>query len=179
VRSLGRGGGPEPEGTVYVNPPDTGLACSGNDLTGRVERAGIDVACLEAEERRAVHWWEGVGAHSALIVYGYADDTLASETEEAQRLEETDVDFAAYDDGDRWGTEESLCLHVPADVAEEGMAGRGEGREVRRRRARHEADARLRRQAEYIEQPARGDLFEFRCARCERPRPRVLVPRPG
>ena len=123
----GRGGGPQAEGAVDVEP---GAGGAGGVADGgeRIAGAAVDVAGLRANDGAVVERRQAVGAHAALRVGGHDDHALATEAEHAERLGDGDVDLFADDDRERRGAEEA--------VARRRSSRRGRGARGGRRRAR-------------------------------------------
>ena len=137
----------------------------GDDLRERVVGAGVHVAGLGAHDRRAVdpgeHLAQGLRCHPALFVGGDLADSVAltAETEHLERGVHGDVAAFVGHDGDGWRPLETVPLDVPAGPLEDAMAGGGQCREVRHRRAGHESDARPGRQVQQLHEPGGGHLF--------------------
>jgi hypothetical protein len=104
------------------------------------------------------------------------DHALAAEAQDSERLDERGVRLLADDDGDRRRAEEPVGLHVPAGVAQDGVAAAGERRHVGNRRAGDEARGGPRRQAEDVDEPAERDPFELGGHRRDGVQAAVLVP---
>ena len=73
---------PQPERAIHVNPR-AGFACARSNLVNRVERSGVDVARLHADDRRPGDPGQGVGAHPSLIVHRHLHDAAAPEADDA------------------------------------------------------------------------------------------------
>ena len=165
-RQRGARGGPQPEGAVHVHPRAV-LARGLHDLLERVDRAGVDVAGLGAHDRRPAPLPQGgrerVAAHGAVAVHRHAHDPALAEPHDAQRAQHGDVHLVAGEDAHRRRPHEPVRLDVPADLAEHVVPRRRQADRVARRGARHEADARVRGEAQEVERPAgRGPLDRHR-----------------
>ena len=137
VRARLRRGGPEAEGAIDVQPR-AGFARALRDRLERVECARVEVARLRADDRRRAERRERVGAHAALAVDGHAHEAVATEADEAERLDQRGMRLLADHDGDRRRAEEAVGLDVPVLAGEHRVARRRERAEVRHRRAGHE-----------------------------------------
>src|SRR5277367_2484645 len=87
VAKFWRGVGPEAKCAVHVNPGASFFRAYA-DLFGGIERAGIHVACLDADDRARANFRKLVRAHPALAIRfddGYA---LFPEARETQRLQD-------------------------------------------------------------------------------------------
>ena len=106
---------PQTKCTIHVYPRP-GLTSMRNDLARRVERSGIDVARLQADDGGATDHRKGVGAHSSLIVYGNLDYALSPKPQHPKRLEERGVGFFSHNHRDGRRPEQAISLHVPPYV---------------------------------------------------------------
>ena len=70
------------------------------------------------------------------------------------------MDFHSDHHSDGRRTEETVGLDIPPGLPEHGVPGGGERAEVRHRGAGHERARAAGRQAQGLQQPAQGDLFE-------------------
>src|SRR4051812_45637522 len=104
-------------------------------LTDRVEGSGVDVACLDTDDARTRQIWNSVGAHAALIVDRHPNDAIASEPDNAERLEQRRVGLGADDQGDLRSAEETVGFDIPPRLSQNRVAGSGERRHMCRRRA--------------------------------------------
>ncbi len=139
VAQPGRRGCPQPEGAVDVEPGVRSLAHGVDDLRQRIEGAGVHVAGLGADDRRAVEasqrLAQRVRAHPALLVGRDAVDPLPPEAEHLERDEDRDVGLVADDDRDRRRADEPVLLDGSSRPLEDAMPGGSDRREVRHRRA--------------------------------------------
>jgi hypothetical protein len=88
---------PKTKCSVNVNPRAS-LACLPADFSSRVERAGVHIAGLDANEGHFIQRRKCVRPHSALAVYGYPVNAVTTEAYERQRLEDRRMDFVAHYD---------------------------------------------------------------------------------
>jgi hypothetical protein len=171
--------GPQPEGAVDVQPG----AVRGTRLRDgfeRVERASCDVAGLGTDDRRPAPPGQGGGeldgVHAALVVGADPDGGVRAQAELPQCCEDGGVCLLAAHDVHAGAAGQSMALDVPAGAGEHSAPCGGERGGVRGLPARHEADARARRQAEEVEDPLGGDLLDGRGRRGERVERGILVP---
>ena len=153
------GTGPETERTVDVQPPGAGGQPVGNRVEG-VEGAGVHLARLGAHEHRTVEVREQLGAQTALVVGRHDRDALAAEAHQAERFGQCRVRAGTHHDVDRRGAEQTVGLHVPTGAREQLVTGGGEACGVGDGGAAHEGDGGSGRQAEYVHQPARGEVVQ-------------------
>src|SRR5664279_3966870 len=126
--------GPQAESAVDVDP---GTVCMG-DGDGRskgVERAGVHVACLEADDGRAVSdvLCQRVDLNPPLVVRG--DDDWCPEAEVAQCDIDRLVSLGTDQDSNPRRAAEAEYWQVPPCVGENAIARRGKAAEVRHGRA--------------------------------------------
>src|SRR5436190_1723717 len=107
------GGGPQPEGAIDMHPCPRVVSASA-DLLKRVERPGIDVASLEANDRGPSQVWQSLGTQTPLLVHRQAHHAVAPQPQQAERFEESWMRLAAGDNGDRRRAEQAVGLDVPA-----------------------------------------------------------------
>ena len=93
-----------------------------------------------------------------------------------KRRQDRGVRLGADHDVDRRRTDETVALDVPADPLEDRVARGGQAGEVGHLAAGHEADAGGARQAQQVQDPARGDLLHDRRGGGGDEQRRVLVP---
>ena len=96
MTSLRRGQRPQAEGAIHMHPRP-GCVCPIADFTGRVERAGIDVAGLGADQRQRVHRRQGVGPHASLPIDWHTHNPIATEADHHQRLQHTHMHLLTHD----------------------------------------------------------------------------------
>jgi hypothetical protein len=89
------------------------------------------------------------------------------------------VPLLAGEDGHGRGPLQAVCLDVPTGRGEDVVASRGEASEARHLRPGREAQGRVGRESEEVEEPPRDDVFDDGGGRAERVEARVLVPRGG
>jgi hypothetical protein len=180
VRAAGRGGGPEAERAVDV-APRARLATRGHDLLERVERPGVDVARLGADDRGPAaggqRRGERVSAHPPLAVDVDPHGRVAPEAEQPQRVEHGRVRLGARDHAHRRRADQPARLDVPAGAREDGIARRRQRGGVRHLRARDEPDGGAGRQPEQLFRPAGDGLLGRRRRRRHHVQTGVLVPR--
>ena len=124
-------------------------------------RHGVDALRHTASLRQTR--FERAGLHSALTIGGDADDLAGSDAEHPQRPDDRDVHFVADEDTQRWGAIQAVGFDVPARPPQHLVARGSESCKVRHVAPGHESHTRSRRQAEQVEQPCAGDLFDDRC----------------
>ena len=162
--------------------PAAALVCQPADVANRVERPGVHVACLRADdERHAVITVRQLpfklgDAHAALVVDGHDLGCSRAEAEVAQRDVDGRMPLGTDDDPHPRCADEPLRLDVPTQPLQGCVTRRREGREVRHRRARDKSRARGRGQAQQIEQPGTRDIFDDGSGRTGDVEARVLVP---
>ena len=89
--------------------PGTAGAHASADLERWIESAGIDVARLDADDRRAVDRWQAVGTHATLGVDGHSSHAIASQPKDPESLEQGRVRLL------------SNLVDFDADTIESGM----------------------------------------------------------
>ena len=180
VRAAGRGGGPEPERAVDVEPGAV-LAADGGDLRERVEGARVHVAGLGADDRGPVaeRVAQRGGVHPALVVGRQADRRVAPEPDDAQRVEDRRVRLLVRDHAHGGRADQPARLDVPARVAQHAVPGGGERGDVGHLRARDEPEAGVGGQPEQLEHPAPDGLLGRGGGRRHGVQPGVLVPGGG
>ena len=150
------------------------------DRLERIERAGVHVAGLRADDRRCIRGAdrrrERLRTHPSLFVRSHAHQLTRTDAEHSQGANHRHVHFVADDNAQLRRILQSVGFDVPARPPEKLMSSRGERREVRHVAAGHEGNARVSGQAEQIDEPSPGDLFDDRCRRRHHKKRRVLVP---
>ncbi len=151
-----------------------------SDRVDRVEGAGVHVACLRADDQRAVDLGQlgaqRVDIHPTLPVDGGANDAVRSEAQQLQRDRDGDVHLASADHGHVRRTGETLLLDVPADAQQHAAPCGSKADDVRHLAAGGETDARGRRQPEQLEDPPSSRLFGDSRRRSDDVEAGVLVP---
>ncbi len=179
VEMGGRGGGPEAEGAVNVQP-GTALLSQCGDFGERIDCAGVDVAGLSADDAgslmRAQVVGQRVGAHAALVVGRDFVHAIGAETEQAQGHGDGVMRFFVDCDLDGRSAEETVGFDVPACVGEDAMTGSGEAGEVGHLAAGDEAEAHGGGQAGELAQPGAGDLLDDRDQGGQHVDAAVLIP---
>ena len=170
---------PQPERAVHVAPGPV-LAREPRDLGHGVDRAGVDLADLSDDDRRAFaggeHSRELGRAHAALIVGRHELHATAAHPEHPQRGEHRRVRLGPDQDANRRRAEQAVGLDVPAGFGEHAMARRGEAGEVGHLATGGQAHPCVSRQAEEVQQPLTRDLLRNGCRRTDREAAPVLVP---
>ena len=175
-----RGGGPETERSVDVDPACPALTRCRRDLAHGVEGARVDVAGLRADQGRAGFarqcLGQGVRAHRALAVHRNAFGAARTEARHPQRVQQRGMHLLAHQDPHAGRSGQPVRLDVPPGVGEQAVARRDDPDQVARGGARREADGRVDRQAERLEDPPLRDCVDGRSGRRGRAREDVLVP---
>ena len=99
-----------------------------------------------------------------------------ADPEQPQRAEHRHVHFAADHDAQRRRSVQAVRFDVPSGAPQHLVARRRQRREVRHVAAGDEADAGARRQAEQLQQPRAGDLFDDRRRRRQHVQAGGLIP---
>jgi hypothetical protein len=132
--------------------PGASLGCECGDLTKRIERPGVHVSRLGADDRRPGARLEGpaelVGPHPPLFVHGDPRHPLAPESQHPERNENRGVRLVADDDVDRRRVEQPARLHVIAHRVQDPMTGGRQTGEVGHGPTGDESNARCCRQPE-------------------------------
>jgi hypothetical protein len=155
VGTRGRGGGPEAESSIDVNPRTGGVG-DATDFANGVDGAGVHVPSLRADDRRTGEGGDFFGDHATLDVDGDFDDTAAAEAEDAEGFRNGRVNLATDDDGDGRRSEEAIGLDVPTGARQHGVACGGECGEIGNGGAGDEGPAASRREVQNIEEPSRA-----------------------
>src|SRR5229473_1496983 len=85
-RAVGSGGGPQPEGSVDVHPRVLSSGF-GTDLGSRIERAGIYVAGLYADDGALVERRERIRFDTALIIGRKTQHARSAESQHRERFQ--------------------------------------------------------------------------------------------
>ena len=151
-----RGGGPEAEGAVDVDP---GVALAGpvDDRFERVEGAGVHFAGLGDDDRGAVDVRQLARDEPALVVGGNGDDAVAAQADDGERLGDGRVGLVADDDRHGRGADEAVVAGVPAGLGEDVVAAGGEAAEVGDGGAADEHRFGAGGEAEGVDHPPRDD----------------------
>ena len=151
------------------------------DRRERVERAGVHLSGLGADDRRAAavleRSRERVRAQSSLLVR--LDRGRRPEPEQPQRADDGHVSLLADEHPHGRRTREPIAVHVPAGCAQHVEPRGGEPGHVRHLRTRDIADRRVRGQPEDLDEPFVHHLLGHRGGRAGHVEPRVLVPGRG
>ena len=143
----------------------------------RIERAGVHIAGLGADDGRTLQLGQSLHAHAALVIDGHPDHPVPPEPEHAQRLEQGGVRLLAHHDGDFRRSMEPAPVHVMAVREQHGPAVGRERGEIGHRRPGDERGPRIRRQVERFQHPPRRDPLDCRADRRAHFAEGVLVPR--
>jgi hypothetical protein len=149
-----------------------------------VERAAVDVAGLQADDRRPRRAGgedppELRHVDRPLAVGGHRLDDPGAEAQQAQRPVDRRVALGAGHHPHRRSAGEAVGLDVPPGPAQDVVAGRGERDRVGPLPTGDEPEGRAGRQAEQLRQPRPGHLLDHRRARRRRRVERRLVPAGG
>src|SRR5690349_22832127 len=145
MRSLRRDARPDAKRAVDVHPRWMLRGANAiDDVIERVERTGVDVACLQADYARSPDIGKRVGAHSSLIIDGNGDKTRAAESDDAECLPQGSVAFLTGDDIDLGRAEQSMPVDVPVTLREQPVTRGGECSDVRDGRTGDESADRFR-----------------------------------
>ena len=129
VSRFRRGGGPESEGAVDMEPELSAQRMFGEGARG-VEGSCVDVAGLEANDGGSGDGWQKIGAEASVRIRRDARDAVAAKAEEGERFSNGDVAVVAHDDGKGRSAEETVGLSVPALGGEEMLTRSGEAGEI-------------------------------------------------
>ena len=135
--------------------------CAGDarDFHKRIERTAVDVPGLRDDDHRALrllHRLRKRGRlHRSVTVDGNLHEIALAEAEILQPDEDGGVRLLAEHDGDRRRASHTVRLKIVASAAQHRAACRREAGEARHGGARDEADRRLERKVEKVEQGCR------------------------
>jgi hypothetical protein len=96
-----------------------------DELVRRVEGPGIDIARLQADDRRAADGGQRVREHPSLVIDGDRDHALPPETHHPERLEKRRVGFRSKYHPDGGRSKQAIGFNIPAGVAQYTVAGSG------------------------------------------------------
>ena len=177
------GSGPEAEGAVDVDPRPSRLRKLAR-LGERVERAAVELAGLQADDRRRLGVTVELGLErgqgdATRVVRRDLDDRIGADAEKPQgsvdrRMAELRGEYA-----NRRGAGQAGALGVDAARGEQVLAGGRERRHVRHLAAGDEGERRLGRQREQLPQPLAAAFLDDRSRRRRRVDGRVLIPGHG
>ena len=152
------------------------------DLAHRVDRAGVHVSGLRADDdrtgERGQYATQLRGAHAALLIRRHLLQSFA-EAEHPQRRIDRDVSLCAEDHVHRRRSDQPFFLDVPPCASQHGMTRRRERCEVRHLAAGDESHAGRARKIEELEQPFTRDFLDHRHGRRGDEDPAVLIPGTG
>jgi hypothetical protein len=170
---------PHAEGAVDVEPRARLLGCVG-DRRQRIERAGVDVPELRADDRRSAAGSERTAKrldlHASLVVRRHRHDARRAHPQEPQRTIDRHVPLLAGEDADPRRAGEPVAPDVPAGVVQHLPARRRERGHVRELAAGHESGRDALGQAEQVAQPVDRHLLRDRGRGTGGVEPRVLIP---
>ncbi len=178
VGAAGAGGGPETEGAVDVDP-GTGIVGFGTELLSGVESAGVHVAGLQAENGSVGEFRQLRGHHAALVVDRHPEHPLPAQAQQAQSVEEADVNLLAHHHAQFRRPKESLGLDIPAAALQQRVPRGGERAEVRHGGAGDKPSTRSSRERQNVDQPLERDLFQGGSDRRTDHLPCILIPGGG
>lgn len=177
VRTRGISQRPQPERAVGMHPRPA-LPGPLDDVGEGIERAGVHLARLHADHRRAGHVLrEPVGAHPPLVIGGHPADPVPAEPDQPEGLDQRGMGFLPGDHGQLRRPGQPVGLHVPAGPGQLLIAGRGKGGRVGHGRPGHERRGAAGRQAEQAGQPPGHHLMHAGRHRGHHRQRRVLIPR--
>src|SRR5262249_60083446 len=105
--------------------------------------------------------------HTSLRICWNGMYLASSKTEQRQSLQHRRVNLLAHYDGHRWRREQPLFLHIPADLAQDGMASGSQGRNVGHLCASYKGPAGGRGEAKQVQQPTERHILQIRGYRRE------------
>src|ERR1043166_2480626 len=125
--------------------PARALSNSRDDFENRIERAGIDIAGLRANQNWSVNARQNstklIWSHAALIVRRNSDDLLASQTKHLQASKDRYMRFIAGYDRDSRRANQTLLLNAPPEFLVQRMSSAGETGKVSHRAAGNKSNA--------------------------------------
>ena len=170
---------PESERAVEVQPRPPRLA-GVRDRVEVLERAGVHLAGLGDDDRRAVRLGEDVGQercpHASLVVDRDEPHLPGAEPQEAERAIDGDVALLARYDPKAGAALEALLADAPPGALEHRVARDRERGRVRHLAARDEGERRRCREPEQLLDPRAGGLFDNGGRWREEEQTRVLIP---
>ncbi len=110
--------------------PGIDLLGSGADFSYGIAGAGGNVTDLGADDGGTIGIRQELGTHPALGVRRQALDSIAAQSQEAERLEDTGVHLLTDHDRNRRRSKQSLAFHVPSFPLKQRMPRRGQGGEI-------------------------------------------------
>ena len=156
------GGGPEPKRPVDVAPGAVSPAELQNRID-RVEGAGVDLAGLDTDDRRAVvlseRRLELRGQHAALVVGRHTPNALGTETEHATRDSDRHMGLFTCDHAQGRSALQAVGLHIPPRLAQDGESRRREAGEVGHLATRDETHAAAGRETQHVANPGSGHFL--------------------
>lgn len=136
-------------------------ARAGYQFGEAVELAGVHFTCLEDEQGTPVQLRQAPGVDTAVGIHWRVVQSAHAESEDAQSLLHGDVSRLRQHHANFRGAHQTVLVEVPAEAGEQlatrcAQAGQGAGGG-----AGAKANGTLRRQAEGLADPARGDLLQL------------------
>src|SRR5215510_323150 len=120
------------------------LSNSREDFGNRIERTGIDVAGLGANQNRSVNARQNsaklIRSHAALIIRRNSDDLLASETKHLQASKDRYMRFIACYHRDSRRANQTVLLNIPAKFLVQRMSSGRQAGKVGHRPAGNKSD---------------------------------------
>ena len=117
--------------------PGAGLVRDADDIIERIERAGVDVARLQADDRWPTQRREIRGAHPSLAVGRHAQQPIPAQAQQPKRLDKRRVRLIADHDRDGRRAKQTVGLDRPSLARASYRVSRGGERgEVRERSRR-------------------------------------------
>src|SRR5262245_47059326 len=144
------GGGPETECAIDVYP-GVHAVCDLADFADRITSAGIHVSDLRTDDHRPLRPRNLRRLHTSLRICWNGVYMASSKTEQRQSLQHRRVNLLADYDGYWWRRKQSLTLHIPAGLAQYGLASGSQGRDICHLCASYKGPARGRREAKQVQ----------------------------
>ena len=160
--------------------PGIRLAHDLDDLREGIERSGVHLAGLRADDRRAAELGERRAQpfrlHSTLVVGVYDDELRGADAQQPQRAVDGHMAESPDDDADRRRLCEAALADVPASLGENLVPCGGECSHVRHLTAGGDRERGARREAEQVLEPLADDHLESGDRWPEWPEAGALVP---
>ena len=121
---------PQAEGSVDVQP-SAALTGPGHDLRERVERSGVDLTRLRADEDRPADVGEELCPYAALRIGRDSDDPVAPQPDQAECLDQRGVGLLPGYHRQRRCAEQTLGVDVPTQPGEQLISRCGQRGGVR------------------------------------------------
>src|SRR5688572_2231717 len=107
------GRGPQTECSVDMDPRAR-LPSNPTNGRGWIKGSCIDVTGLNADDGRFVDGRQQISSHTSLRIHWHPVDAVTAQAQNAERLEDGDVDFGTDDDSQRRRAEQSILINIPA-----------------------------------------------------------------